>query len=1470
MKVMTMDGKKVTNKKALSENKAAQASEVKGGEIIESSHIASAREKVNAIKHRVHRFQGSIRKLEEESATLRTRGDAKTADSIDRKIRVLNDELVALESEAAAFPDIADALGLVTEHDREPIELADVVEPAKFETLKISLKDKPMTAMAPLASGWPRAGRVVRDGESSPLEVVGKVRMQVNGAQGEAAQNVPFRVVATDANSETQMVLRQGVTNPYGYASINLGNLVVDNVKDLRIVVGSGDEDGDSAQSVVLARETLLTHRDLGVAHQLTLRPDVLEKLRPHFPKRPDLERPGTIEDPDDSDINNSPQSFGLNEEHVDGNCCLRPRTEFPARQYHFRQVVRLNEPPLVATRKQIPRQEVQAPIPFGDESPSIYAVTGGNLLLGTVNLYRQGWYPVGRGLGELLYSLALAPCEHVNLAFIDWSRRERDTRVESRVAREQLEHELNHDRNISEVVDSVLSEHQSGSSSSGGGGASLDLGFFSIGGGGGSTSSSTSGRRSLQASTVQSIADEVTQKSSSLRSQRSTVVTTSSQTESERIQTRTVHNHNKNHAMTVQYFQVLSHYSVKTELVEEKPVVLVPYAIDNDLFDDIPSFNKFILSPSRPITRLLDRHSRLIRRMVSRRYRRAFQSLSRLLHCRDVYDIEQPYATFSRWNIRLDKAWRPGITLSIETLSGQSVPLTARGGSASQAPVEFVSDPVKTSDIDAIRVGFDPVEAARAMGDKGVFGLFGDAINDLLEQTVNHKISRIEISARTDVSRFVPEPQTFRLTVSQPNVTLSSDNTFLLADVAPPTVDFDGYRGREHQDYCALKELIAHIQSQPMRFMRAIWYYEDPDRRALRFDRFSFNGRSLLDSIVNKPVGVLGNYVAFELLEGHRLVQIDQPNYLVSSRVVSMPTRGVFAEVFLSCCNATEKRDVERFIDPDQACQTRAPDITGITPGSRASRSDTTPTAFPAPIINLQNAPAVPDPNGMTAALNVLGTPDIFRDLSRGAELLQFIDNATKEAFTSTRQHRAAMDAIAGDVVRGLVSAYTGVPIGSSGGSGGGSSGAASGTTGIQSAPSGSGGRGPNTGAAGSNAGLQALTGEMVRQSSPAQTSDHVQTVRRAVESGLLSESQGNAITNSLLGGTAGGVNDSTAPVIILTAPTSRDGLAFGPMAGDKSGSLVLNTNVVGAPEGATVRWTRPNPAAMDLSSQDSQSTTVTPLLPGLQELDFSVRDSSGTTLSSIKVPLCVPQFVAVREETVALDAVLTSFDVIDVKASVLQTAKQTCDLLLSSANVRTIWEMAPFSETLPAQFLPAGAAANRVTVATLRGNPPSVGLAGQTSAGSGGIGAAVHDEPISVWPGAFDDVIAGGAAGDVDDATRQIVQAMQGLDFTDLRLKDLAIAVIGRLIGETLAHEILHSLLGFLIPTGHNTPAVASDIMNHGVDRSFQSRTAIEVTDLANFPDEGTYSDNGIGFINIPTAATQALIDGHFPTSI
>lgn len=1074
--------------------------------------VERAKRKAEQFKHGFHLAEEALSEAHEA---------ARSADDTVRTGVSVAKKLVAeLKRKATIDDDIAAALDL--QIDRTiPTEFEPrvVATETKLSRRNVEAVEPASYTVKHATSTGPRRPQRIADGKLEDVQLLGKLRLQIGSEDGTPARHAPYQLRAKLKSATEAVHLRYGKTDIRGYTAVALPNLPVEEIEHIELVFAA--RAGQSAFTRTLKRTALLAGLTLARPHFVAVPKSLIEKLEEWRATQPDEDAKGTIEDPDEIDLSASPESFGLNEEHIDGNCCLRPRSELPAKEYYFRQTVRLTDIQdtelVFAERKKVARSAVGSPLDFLDESASTYAVLGGNVLVGMSNLYRHAWYPKGRGLGRLLYSTSLAPCEEVNLAFIDWTRSEQDTRSERGAQSERLAHELQHDRSIDEVVDAVVTESQSGSSSSGGGGASLDLGFVSIGGGGGGTSSSTSGRRSLHASTTQYISDSISQNASAIRHQRTTVVTTSRQRESERIQTRTVHNHNMHHIMNLQYFQVVEHYVARTELVEEKPVLLIPYKVDSAIFGDIPSFAKFTFQPSLPITRFLDRHASILRRMVPGRYRRAFDSLSRLLHCRDIYKIEAPYATFSRWDISLASGWRPGVSLSLKTKSGQTIRLRPRGQTAKSPPTSFTSAPVKHQDLESLVVSFDIAEAVR---DTAAGGL-PEFLEQLLESTATYRVDRVDVHATTDRSRFLSVSQSFAIETAQVGVTLSANNPSVeIAVTKDPEVDFTNYRGREHEDYCLLKELIAHIQRHPMRYMRAIWLREDSDRRAIRFERFKVGNDSLLDLIVNRPVGVQGNYVAFELLDGHRLAPVKNPGYAISSRVVTLPTRGVFGEVFLSCCNATEKRDVERFVEPENRCQRRAPEIAGVSPGSRASRADTTPSPFAAPMVNLQTAPSVPAPTGLPSALSVLGTPDIFRDLSRGAELLAFINNASKEAFTSTRQHRAAMDAIVGDVVRGIVSAYTGAPIKSSGQP----QTAQSGTTGIDTTGA-STGEGASslsfpTSAQVNDPALQAVNSELLRQSTPAHVSDHMQAIQRGVETGMLTPDQGRQLTHSLLGG--------------------------------------------------------------------------------------------------------------------------------------------------------------------------------------------------------------------------------------------------------------------------------------------------------------------------------------------------------------
>ena len=263
----------------------------------------------------------------------------------------------------------------------------------------------------------------------------------------------------------------------HGYAAVDLDDLRTDHFRTLQVQIDTVRGEGTNPHVVIhdIGDIQLASYRDLGIAHRLHLADQVQTQVR--------LARTIAVDDPDADDIANSPDSFGLNEVDVDGNCCLRSNTSLPARQYFFKQIVRATNSSIVANGSELGRATIRGPIKFHGEGAGTYTVQAGQPMLGFANTYRIGWYPSGRSLGELLYSLALAPCEEMKLAFIDWTRTERNVRRESAQSSERLTHELNHDRTIEETVDSVLTETQSGSSGSGGGALSVDLGFVSFGG---------------------------------------------------------------------------------------------------------------------------------------------------------------------------------------------------------------------------------------------------------------------------------------------------------------------------------------------------------------------------------------------------------------------------------------------------------------------------------------------------------------------------------------------------------------------------------------------------------------------------------------------------------------------------------------------------------------------------------------------------------------------------------------------------------------------------------------------------------------------------------------------------------------------------------------------------------------------------------------------------------------------------
>jgi hypothetical protein len=598
---------------------------------------------------------------------------------------------------------------------------------------------------------------------------------------------------------------------------------------------------------------------------------------------------------------------------------------------------------------------------------------------------YRTVWYPLGHSLGRLLYSLPLAPCESVNLAVIDWSRRDDAARAESLAATEDLVHSTRRDRMIEETVKASLDEWQGGGSFMAGhsGAGSFDLGgFLSIGANDamGGSYSSAGGERDLAASTVQRLSDKYAQASRAVRTLRSTVVTQVSQREREAIQTRVVTNHNHCHAMTVLYYEVLRHYRVITECISIQKVVFVEYDAEEP-FDLGRAFcNRHILE----------------RVLIDPRLRHCFDAVERVKYC-----AKPETASESAGN---DRIKRLVITITTEDSTDGDVLFLLRLANGDLVKHNLGDEHFGTNETHAFTWEPEDVRASaiRRVGFRLSIGLF--------EGEWRPKAVRVEY-VREDEDElhllYDESAKTFKL--------LDEDGDEWWDDVEAQAGQVEGESPAEMRrwegDKCCADRLIAHLNCHRVYYWNAIWLAGDPNERAYKFmTKSPYKELELLSVIENRPVGAFGNLIAFpELGQEPQPLEDEDGNPLDAVvQCVALPTHGVFAEAELGHCNSCEEKDVTRFWDWSKSpCPDHAPEISPIIAGSRAQQPNLQPSGLPAPVVNIVNPPAAPDPSGMAAAMQVLATPNIFRDMSGLQEVSDLLQKLA-EGSVSLAQARA------------------------------------------------------------------------------------------------------------------------------------------------------------------------------------------------------------------------------------------------------------------------------------------------------------------------------------------------------------------------------------------------------------------------------------------------------------------------------
>jgi hypothetical protein len=234
--------------------------------------------------------------------------------------------------------------------------------------------------------------------------------------------------------------------------------------------------------------------------------------------------------------------------------------------------------------------EELRAPIDLGapDGSLELYRRPAEGIIVTT----EQEWIPRRVGLGRLLHSLTLAPGESTRMAVVDWSRQVSARTDQTTAQAEQVTEAALRTNNTAEITSALAVERQSGSSTAKSLTSSSSMaGSVGVPGFGGSASTSVNagiatnvsrseGTRDLSTSTARDIQDRTEQLASSSREMQATAVVETSEVEAAAASTRVVTNYNHMHALTIQYWEVIQEYRLRTRTKRLERCLFVPMQV--------------------------------------------------------------------------------------------------------------------------------------------------------------------------------------------------------------------------------------------------------------------------------------------------------------------------------------------------------------------------------------------------------------------------------------------------------------------------------------------------------------------------------------------------------------------------------------------------------------------------------------------------------------------------------------------------------------------------------------------------------------------------------------------------------------------------------------------------------------------------------------------------------------------------
>ncbi|WP_051538200.1 Ig-like domain-containing protein [Butyrivibrio proteoclasticus] len=280
-----------------------------------------------------------------------------------------------------------------------------------------------------------------------------------------------------------------------------------------------------------------------------------------------------------------------------DDNAVYLPTDTAPARMFNYSMMQRLVEPRISRNNQTYTRQKMTEALDVMKFKKNLYEnqediAVATSLGIGYLLNMHQAWVPDGYALGNLLYSLVLAPGEeqriiireHKESYSVDNEASTRDY-LKDTYSNKQFDNESAAFSNGVERFSKAHTDSQYKSTSSSSGSSGIGV-FFGIGA---SSSASSTNKGSSASNAYQSDSyDEVSNAAQSFQSiiqteaarisntQRASISIASSD-EQEILSSKIIANHNHSHVMTIQYWEVMRRYCLETCIEGVELALFVP-----------------------------------------------------------------------------------------------------------------------------------------------------------------------------------------------------------------------------------------------------------------------------------------------------------------------------------------------------------------------------------------------------------------------------------------------------------------------------------------------------------------------------------------------------------------------------------------------------------------------------------------------------------------------------------------------------------------------------------------------------------------------------------------------------------------------------------------------------------------------------------------------------------------------------